>query len=264
MTLLSKGGLKVAEFKDIRLGTTPISKIYAGTDLVFEKVAADTTAPTTTVYPDASKTYEAGQRVWFEVNEACLTYYTLDGSTPTTNSPIFQDTFTLEETTTLKYFSVDKAGNTEAVKTTVFNIAAAQPAGWRYFRITPDSMNGHWQAKEIRIFDAGFTNRALAASGSFTPAADSNSTFGTWAGLKDEDITTNSVYWTWGYPLEINVDLGAEFEIVQLDIFLGTGTTNPTTAASIQVSKNNVDWVDGKASYTGNPATNLQRYTVTA
>jgi hypothetical protein len=263
MTLLLKGGLKVVEFKDIRLGTTPISKIYAGTDLVFEKVAADTTAPTTTVYPDSSKTYEAGQQVWLEVNEACLTYYTLDGSTPTTNSPIFREPFSLDKTTTLKYFSVDKAGNKEAVKTTVFNIAAPS-AGWRYIRITPDSMNGHWQAAEIRIFDAGFTNRALASTGSFTPAANSNNTFGTWTGLKDGDTTTNSVYWTWGYPLEINVDLGAEYDVAQIDIFLGTGTTKPSSPSSIQVSKNNVDWVDGKATYTGNPLTNMQRYAVTA
>jgi peptidoglycan/xylan/chitin deacetylase (PgdA/CDA1 family) len=46
------------------------------------------------------------------------TYYTTDGSTPTTASQIFTSPFTINKPTTFKFFSVDNSGNTEAVQTT--------------------------------------------------------------------------------------------------------------------------------------------------
>jgi peptidoglycan/xylan/chitin deacetylase (PgdA/CDA1 family) len=45
------------------------------------------------------------------------TYYTTDGSTPTTSSPAFTVPFTINHATTFKFFSVDNAGNVEAVRT---------------------------------------------------------------------------------------------------------------------------------------------------
>jgi peptidoglycan/xylan/chitin deacetylase (PgdA/CDA1 family) len=45
------------------------------------------------------------------------TYYTTDGSTPTTSSPVFTQPFTINQPMTLKFFSVDNAGNTEPVQT---------------------------------------------------------------------------------------------------------------------------------------------------
>ena len=45
------------------------------------------------------------------------TYYTTDGSTPTTSSPTYIQPFTINQTTTFKFFSVDNAGNVEAVNT---------------------------------------------------------------------------------------------------------------------------------------------------
>src|SRR5579863_2286265 len=44
-------------------------------------------------------------------------YYTTDGSTPTTSSPVYIQPFTINQTTTFKFFSVDNAGNVEAVNT---------------------------------------------------------------------------------------------------------------------------------------------------
>ena len=119
----------MADIIDVKLGSNQVNKMYVGTDLVFEKVI-DTTPPITTVYPDPTDvnlTHYAGTKVWLEVNEMCTTYYTLDGTTPTTNSTIFTDAFTLDATTTIKYFSVDVAGNVEAVKTTVFDITGGVP-----------------------------------------------------------------------------------------------------------------------------------------
>jgi hypothetical protein len=127
MILLLRVVYSVADIQDVKLGNTQVNKIYCGNDLVFEKTI-DTTAPITTVYPDPTNpdlTHNAGTKVWLEVNEMCTTYYTLDGSTPTTASAIFREPFTFDVTTTIKYFSVDVYGNTEAVKTTVFDITGA-------------------------------------------------------------------------------------------------------------------------------------------
>lgn len=44
------------------------------------------------------------------------TYYTLDGSSPNTASPRYTGPITIRETTVLKFFSVDAAGNAEGVK----------------------------------------------------------------------------------------------------------------------------------------------------
>ena len=43
-------------------------------------------------------------------------YYTTDGSTPTTASTVYTAPFTVSATATVKFFSTDKAGNAEAVK----------------------------------------------------------------------------------------------------------------------------------------------------
>jgi len=43
------------------------------------------------------------------------TYYTTDGSTPTTSSTVYTGPFTLKQTSTVQFFSTDLAGNAEAV-----------------------------------------------------------------------------------------------------------------------------------------------------
>ncbi|MBZ4417788.1 chitobiase/beta-hexosaminidase C-terminal domain-containing protein [Myxococcus sp. RHSTA-1-4] len=53
------------------------------------------------------------------------TYYTLDGSTPGTGSTQYHEPFTLSATTTVRFFSVDKAGNTEAVKSEQYTLTSA-------------------------------------------------------------------------------------------------------------------------------------------
>jgi peptidoglycan/xylan/chitin deacetylase (PgdA/CDA1 family) len=96
----------------------------------------DTTPPTTTVTCNAAACatwYTAPVTVALAATEnnggsgLDKTYYTIDGSTPTTSSTVYSGQFTVTGTTTVKYFSTDKAGNAEAVKTQVVQIDGGPP-----------------------------------------------------------------------------------------------------------------------------------------
>ncbi|MEP6527389.1 MAG: chitobiase/beta-hexosaminidase C-terminal domain-containing protein, partial [Nocardioidaceae bacterium] len=52
------------------------------------------------------------------------TYYTTDGSTPTTSSQVYSEPLVLLTTTTLKFFSVDNEGNAESVKTATIEVGS--------------------------------------------------------------------------------------------------------------------------------------------
>ncbi len=86
----------------------------------------DTQAPITTLEcdgsPCGSTAYNGSTTVSLYPKDPggsgdAATYYTTDGSTPTTSSPVFTQAFTINTPTTFKFFSADNAGNTEAVQT---------------------------------------------------------------------------------------------------------------------------------------------------
>ena len=86
----------------------------------------DTQAPITALNCDgsacASTTYNGSTTVALSAKDpggsgVQATYYTTDGSAPTTASPVFTAPFTISQTTTFKFLSVDNSGNTEAVQT---------------------------------------------------------------------------------------------------------------------------------------------------
>ena len=87
----------------------------------------DTTAPVTTVSP-AGGSFTSSVTVALSRNEAGVTYYTTNGATPTTASAVYSAPLTVTATTTLKYFSRDTSGNSEAVKTATFTKTTTTPA----------------------------------------------------------------------------------------------------------------------------------------
>jgi len=103
-----------------------------------QQITIDASAPTTTINCNAA-TCSNG---WYKTASVLIslspvdtggsgvdkTYYTTDGSTPTTSSPVYASAFSIAQTTTVKYFSVDKAGNKESVKTTIVRIDAVAPS----------------------------------------------------------------------------------------------------------------------------------------
>ncbi|TXK85202.1 PHB depolymerase family esterase [Paenibacillus sp. N3.4] len=82
----------------------------------------DTTPPITTASP-AGGTFSSPVSVTLSSNKSATTYYTLDGSTPNTSSTKYSSAIAISNTTTLKYFSVDTAGNVEAVHSQTYTIS---------------------------------------------------------------------------------------------------------------------------------------------
>ena len=92
----------------------------------------DLDPPTTTASPVAG-TYSGAQNITLTCNDVgsdsgesgCAnTYYTTDGSDPTTSSAVYSSPISLVSDTTLKYFSTDNIGNEEQVKTAAYVIEA--------------------------------------------------------------------------------------------------------------------------------------------
>lgn len=91
----------------------------------------DTTPPATTISCDGSAcqagTYSGSTTVALNATDkggagVNATYYTTDGSTPTTSSPVYTGPFTITQPTDVKYMSVDTAGNVESVVATHIDV----------------------------------------------------------------------------------------------------------------------------------------------
>jgi len=72
--------------------------------------------PPTTTPSSAGGTYETTQAVSLRTNEPATIHFTLDGTTPTTDSPVYAAPLAISSTTTLRYFAVDSVGRAEAVR----------------------------------------------------------------------------------------------------------------------------------------------------
>jgi YD repeat-containing protein len=108
---------------------TVIEYIYDKTGNRLEKTIQipDTTPPTTTASPPGG-IYNTAQTITLTCNDGTGSgcdkiYYTTDGSTPTTSSPVYSSPINIPVTTTLKFFARDLAGNSEAVKTETYTIS---------------------------------------------------------------------------------------------------------------------------------------------
>jgi hypothetical protein len=84
--------------------------------------SGDISPPVTAASP-AGGTYGSSISVTLSTNEPAITYYTLDGSIPTVNSLKYSEPITINSSKTVKFFSVDAAGNQEEVKTEVYQIS---------------------------------------------------------------------------------------------------------------------------------------------
>jgi ELWxxDGT repeat protein len=90
------------------------------------------TIPPVTVAGTPGGSYETPQSVTLTCSDAggsgCVSiFYTVDGSTPNTASYVYGSPITISYPTTLKFFSMDMAGNIESVKTEVYTVDTIAP-----------------------------------------------------------------------------------------------------------------------------------------
>lgn len=112
------GGTESGE--GLKLG--PSGDIYiAGSNGGVVTLKYDISPPATTVTP-ADGTYDVPQTVTLTTNEPATIYYTLDGSPPTSDSPVYSAPLVISAATTLRYFAVDSVGHAEAVKSATYVI----------------------------------------------------------------------------------------------------------------------------------------------
>jgi len=105
-----------------------ISFTYKGgySDHTFTVEEGDNTGPTTTASP-AGGTYITAQTVTLTCNDnsgvGCdKTYYTIDGTDPTTGSIQYTAPLAISTDTTLKFFSTDLNGENESIRTEIYTI----------------------------------------------------------------------------------------------------------------------------------------------
>lgn len=97
-------------------------------------------APVTTANPTSgvfdTTTLDVALFCYDEVGRGCdKTYYTMDGSEPTTNSAVYTSPISLDKTMTLKFFSTDLSGNIESANTEEYTKlinTTASPVGGAY------------------------------------------------------------------------------------------------------------------------------------
>lgn len=116
----------------------------------------DLTAPTTT--PSApSGSYEESVSVMLSTNENATTYYTVDGTEPTTSSSVYTLPLTFTSNTVLKFFSVDANGNAEQTQTCTYTITERKERTYTY---NYDATNSGYVSSLPSIFGAGTTMQA--------------------------------------------------------------------------------------------------------
>jgi hypothetical protein len=248
MILHLKGEYSVVDIKRIYLGTTEVDKLLAGTDLVYERNEPDTTPPTTTVYPDPTLSHDAGTQFWLEVDESCTTYYTLDGSTPTTASTIFTEPFVLDVDTTIKYFSVDLAGNTESVKTTAIDIKEPVASGWRYFKIEGYGSVQEPTTTRIIEFEV-WENTINRMTGATILSHDPINTGGAITEINNGSKAESGypIWWLATPNANIVIDLGAVYPVTKLNYYsYSTSSVQRANRFNILASNTNngTDWVN--------------------
>ncbi|NQU03845.1 MAG: chitobiase/beta-hexosaminidase C-terminal domain-containing protein, partial [Syntrophaceae bacterium] len=126
----------------------------------------DTIPPVTKAAPDG-KTFVNQVRVTLVCKDntggsGCKeTYYTTDGAVPTTNSTVYRGPATISETTTLNFFSIDKAGNKEAVKTEKYVITKKEDDGEIAKNCKPEEITFNGDHDGLILIPSGKTNVSI-------------------------------------------------------------------------------------------------------
>lgn len=143
----------------------------AQSQLVQVAAASDTTAPVSAISCQSttclSGWYRADVTIALSASDAgsgvSKTTYTTDGSNPKSSATaaVYSQPFTASSTTTVKYFSVDKAGNVEATKSRLVRVDSAAPT----VTITAPAEGSSFARRSTVAISASATDAVGGASG---------------------------------------------------------------------------------------------------
>ena len=115
-------------------------------------IQIDRTAPTTSIACNggacSAGTYTAPVTVSLTATDNSggsgvkATYYTTNGATPATSSTVYGGAFTISVTSTIRFFSVDNAGNSETARSQKVTIAGDPPAATSTVPVTGGGPGG--------------------------------------------------------------------------------------------------------------------------
>lgn len=136
---------------------------WSGATVAVVSAQSDTVPPITTASP-AGGVYTQPQSIVLSANESATIYYTIDGSSPTVNSPIYGAPIQIASTKTLRYFAKDSAGNNELVQTQEYTIASATadidspsvPTDVRATAVSATQINIAWTRSTDNVAVAGY------------------------------------------------------------------------------------------------------------
>ncbi|ADZ09729.1 polymorphic outer membrane protein [Methanobacterium lacus] len=109
-----------------KAGTATISATIDNQTVKTQVIIKDTIPPTASASPKGGL-YNTTKTVTLKMSEAGKIYYTLNGTTPTSNSTLYTKPISITKTTTLKYLAMDLADNKSPVYTQKYTIDKTAP-----------------------------------------------------------------------------------------------------------------------------------------
>ncbi|MFC8503363.1 OmpL47-type beta-barrel domain-containing protein [Pedococcus sp. NPDC057267] len=225
--------------------------------------SADTTPPVTTVSqspaPNGAGWSTTDVTVTLTATDAsgvAGTWYTTDGTAPTTSSTPYAGPFTVSSSTTVRYFSQDKVGNTEAAKSvsvqidrTAPSVAVTGPAGGS---TQGGTVTVSGTASDTGSGVAGVTVQYRTGSAPWTTIGSPTTSGGSWstswatAGLADGSYSLQAI----GTDTAGNSTTSAAVPVTLRNTFTVTAPSTATAGTAFTVTLSTYPGYSGTKSLT--------------
>ena len=159
-----------------------------------------------------------------DVSGVANTYYTTNGSTPTTASTRYTGPFTVSSTATVRFFSVDKRGNTETPTSLALKIDTVAPTGALTAPASAAVVSG--------TVTVSGTAADTGSSGVATVQPQVQQGAGSWANLGSA-IATGAATWSTSWATAGLTDGAYSLRALVTDV---AGSTTTTATRSVTVS----------------------------
>ena len=159
--------------------------------------------------------YNSAQNVALSTDESATIYYTANGTDPTETSNVYTTPITITDSTMLKFFAKDLAGNKECIKTETYNITP----------IMKGDINGN---HAVNLIDGILAMRVISGTTPIQPVYKRASVRG------DDKIGLEDVIYIFQIVADLR-EIPANWNIKQngniIEIYYGSGTDYPQYAA---------------------------------